>query len=110
MSKTKSVTRTFTKEELVEKRGLPEVNWATDDEYEEIYVNEIVDTNRWSIRYKLVFQYGDKVYQTYYQVGATEMQYESPWECEDEIKCTEVEEVEVVVKKWKPVLIDEVEI
>jgi hypothetical protein len=97
----KVVTRTFTKEELVDSRGLPESNWVgPDDECEEIYVNEVVDTSRWSIRYKLVFQYGDKAYQTYYQVGATEMQDERPWEYEDEIECHEVEEVEVMVKQW----------
>ena len=100
----KVITRTFTKEELVDDRGLPWDNFVgPDDECEEIYVNEIVDSSRWSIRYRLVFQYGDKVYQTYYSVGATENQDESPWEYDDKIKCTEVLEVEVLVKKWVPV-------
>lgn len=102
----KVATRTFTKEELVA-RGLPDENWTSDNECEEIYVNEITDTSRWSIRYRLVFQYGDKAYQTYYQVGATEMQDEGPWEYDNKIKCTEVQEAEVLVKKWVPVEIED---
>lgn len=31
------------------------------------------------------------------------MQWEKPWEYEDEVKCTEVELKEVKVKKWIPV-------
>jgi hypothetical protein len=112
MSKKKPVTRTFTKEELVEKRGLPYVNYAGEDleDKQRIYLDEITNHNRWSVGHRIVFQYNDKVYEAYYSVGATESQDESPWEYEDEIECTEVEEVEVAVKQWKPVLIDEVEI
>jgi len=107
MSKKKPVARTFTKEELVEGRGLPYENFNDKTgESEKIYLDEITNHSRWSVGHKIIFQYEDKVYQAYYGVGATESQYESPWEYEDEIKCTEVEEVEVLVKKWKPVLVD----
>jgi hypothetical protein len=108
MSKKKPVVRTFTKEELLESRGLPWGNFnEKTGESEKIYLDEITDHSRWSVGHRIVFQYDDKVYEAYYGVGATESQDESPWEYEDEIECTEVEEVEVVVKKWKPVLIDD---
>jgi hypothetical protein len=103
MDKKKLVTRTFTKEELVEKRGLPYVNCADYDgiqDEQRIYLDEITDHNRWSVGHRIVFQYDDKAYEAYYSVGATESQYESPWEYENEIECTEVEEVEAMVKKW----------
>ena len=44
-----------------------------------------------------------KFYMTTYSVGATEMQWEKPWEYEEEVECTEVELKEVKVKKWIPV-------
>ncbi len=66
-------------------------------------VDEIVDTSRWSIHHRIVFDNNGKFYQAYYSEGATECQDESPWEYEDEIECTEVELKEVKVKKWVPV-------
>ena len=68
--------------------------------------NEIIDTSRWSIQYKLIFEQLDtgKFYHTYYQVGATECQDESPFEFEDDmIECVEVEPVEVTVIQYKVV-------
>lgn len=66
-------------------------------------VDKIIDTNRWSIIHKIVFEDKGKFYQTTYSEGATEYQDESPWEYEDMIECTEVELREVKVKKWMPV-------
>lgn len=62
--------------------------------------DEVVDNSRWSIYHKIVFEYSGKHYSTYYSVGATELQDESPWEYEEEVECTEVELKEVRVKKW----------
>jgi len=42
----------------------------------------------------------DKYYQAFYQVGATESQDERPWEYDDLVEITEVEQKEVMVKKW----------
>lgn len=66
-------------------------------------VDRIVDTTRWSVIHEIVFEDKGKFYQTTYSVGATEMQYERPWEYVDEVKCIEVELREVKVKKWVPV-------
>jgi hypothetical protein len=63
--------------------------------------DNIVDTSRWSIYHKIIFEHEDKYYQTYYSEGATECQDESPWEYDDEIECTEVHQVDKVVKVWE---------
>ena len=80
------------------------------DEYDEtkfeILENEIQDSSRWSIHYNLIFKEWEtgKIYETYYSVGATEYQEESPFEYEgDEIEVTEVEPYEVTVIKYKAV-------
>ena len=80
------------------------------DEYDEtrfeILENEIQDSSRWSIHYNLIFKVLEtgKIYETYYSVGATECQEESPFEYEgDEIEVTEVEPYEVTVIKYKAV-------
>lgn len=66
--------------------------------------DEVTVTSRWSISHRIIFEYEGKFYKTYYSVGATEMQDESPWECENEVECIEVEEKEVMVKKWIAVI------
>ena len=83
-------SKTYLKEEL----DLP---------YKNTIIDEIVDTSRWSIHHRIIFEDKGKFYETYYSEGATEMQDESPWEYEDEVDCTEVELREVKVKKWVPV-------
>ena len=68
--------------------------------------DEITGTTRWSILHSLVFKYKDgKTYRTSYSVGATESQYEGPWEYDSgSVECFLVEEVEKVVKVWEAVL------
>lgn len=68
-----------------------------------ILVNEIIDTSRWSINYRLVFKDEGKVWQTYYSEGATEYQDESPWEYDSVVILEEVHEVEKTIKVWEPV-------
>ena len=70
-------------------------------DYENIMLDEIVDTSRWSNSHRIVFKYTDgKFYQAYYSVGATEMQDERPWQYDNEVELTEVELKEIVIKKW----------
>ena len=83
----------FSKDYLMKELDLP---------YSAILDN-IVDTSRWSIHHEIVFEDKGKFYSTHYSEGATEYQDESPWECEKDIECTEVELKEVVIKKWLPV-------
>ena len=86
--------KTFIKEYLMEELDLPYGSLE----------DEIIDTSRWSIHHKIVFEDKDsRKYETFYSEGATECQDESPWEYEDEIECTEVEQREVKVIKWMPV-------
>jgi hypothetical protein len=63
-------------------------------------LDEITNTSRWSIHHRIIFAYQGRFYETYYSVGATEMQDEMPWEYDDEVECFEVELKEIKVKKW----------
>ena len=65
--------------------------------------DNIIDTSRWSIIHEIIFENGGKFYRTTYSEGATEMQWEEPWEYEEEVECEEVELREVTVNKWLPV-------
>lgn len=87
-------TKVFSKDYLVNELVLPWGNTIFD---------RIVDTTRWSIIHEIVFKDHGKFYMTTYSEGATECQYERPWEYDDEIECTEVELKEIKVKKWIPV-------
>lgn len=86
------MTRTFPKEFLIGELGLPS----------KAVHKEFVDHTRWSVHYKIVFAHDGKFYQAYYSVGATECQYESPWEYDDTVECEEVELVEVKRLVWVP--------
>jgi hypothetical protein len=83
----------FTKEFLKDELDLP---------YSALEDN-IVDTSRWSIHHEIIFEHEGKYYKTYYSEGATEMQDERPWEYDKEIECTEVHQVDKVVKVWEAV-------
>jgi len=90
---------------LFPKEELQLVIWD-DSETLEVIKDEITDTGRWTIHHYLVFKDIEtgKFYLTYYSVGATEQQDESPFEYEDdEISCVEVEPVEVKVISYKKV-------
>lgn len=78
------------KEILVDELDLPD----------EAIEDTIVDQSRWSTHHEIIFKYNDKHYKTEYSVGSTESQDEGPWEYEDEVNCTEVEQREVLVKRW----------
>ena len=71
-------------------------------EHPEIKVvkQEIVDRGRWSIHYECIIQKGEKFFDASYSEGATESQYEEPFEFEetDENGNLELEEVFPVEK------------
>ncbi len=57
----------------------------------ELISDEIIDTDRWSVKHEVVFEHEGKFYKTTYSVGATEYQDEQPFEHEpDEIEVKEV--------------------
>ena len=86
--------RVFTKEIM------QEIAW-NDCKEAEIIEDNIIDTTRWSVVHEIVFKYEGKFYQSNYSKGATEQQDENPYEYDDEfIKCTEVEQKQVLVYQW----------
>ena len=87
--------KTFSKDFLVDQLGLPYDNDSI------IMEDKIVDQTRWSIIHSLVFKHDDgKFYRVSYSEGATECQYERPWEYEENVNGVEVELKEVLVEKW----------
>lgn len=65
---------------------------------------EIIDRSRWTVTYERIFEHEGRFYLTYYSVGSTEIQDESPYEYDpDMISCTEVKPVEKVVTVYEPV-------
>lgn len=62
-----------------------------DEQLAEVEENEITDTSRWSVNYRIVFKLGGKYYMSHYSEGSTEMQDERPYEYDGEwIEVTEV--------------------
>lgn len=86
----------FSKEFLTEELLLPYDN-------DNVVKDEITGTTRWSVIHDLIFEHEGKYWSTRYSVGATEMQDEEPWRYQNEIKCTEVHQVEKLVKVWEEV-------
>jgi hypothetical protein len=61
-------------------------------------VKEIVGRGRWAVDYRRVFRHEGRFYETFYSVGATEGQEQSPYDSDpDEIECREVKAVEKTV-------------
>ena len=81
---------TLSREVLKDELGLPS----------EAISDNISETDRWSEHHDIVFEYEGKFYETGYSCGATEMQYQTPWDDEEEVVCWEVEKREVLVEKW----------
>lgn len=67
-----------------------------------IIENELIDNDRWSLHYRMIFKYVDKYYVTSYSRGATEYQDESPYEFEDDmIECVEVMPIEKTITVYE---------
>ena len=66
-------------------------------------IDNIVGQTRWSTIREIIFEYEGACYRTTYSIGSTELQWETPWEGEDEIECEEVHQVEKIVKVWEAV-------
>lgn len=69
------VRKEFNKEDLV---ALVERDY--DKNTFELISNDLVDSDRWSLHYEMVFKYQGNYYLTMYSTGATEMQYMEPFE------------------------------
>jgi len=80
----------FTREYLVDELELPYAALS----------DIVVGTSRWVVEREIIFESDGRFYQTSYSEGATENQYQPPWEYEKRIACHEVELKEVMVEKW----------
>ena len=77
--------------------------WECHEETE-VIEDKIYGTSRWSELHEVVFSYKGKFYSSGYSKGSTECQYECAYEyADDEIECTEVHQVDKVVKAWVPI-------
>ena len=88
----------FTKEEIEELEllynGVGEVCEGVS-----VISDEVVDTQRWKVTRKMIFQYHEEYYQLKYQVGATENQ-DCDWCCGYEPDCVQVFPKEVTVIEY----------
>jgi hypothetical protein len=97
-----NVTRTFTVAEL-EEIGVPR------DLTEELAVaDEQVSSGRWSETRRCLFRHDGRVWALYYQQGLTEYQEVDNFGWDDTVTATAVEEQQVTVTKWVPVVANQV--
>lgn len=87
----------------IAKKEMAAILWDEEGAKGNILEDKITGNSRWNILHSIIFSYGDKFYSAKYSVGATEMQDNGPWEYIDEVECTEVKQVEKLVKVWEPV-------
>lgn len=86
----------------IDKETAREIIWDDHPEFE-VVSNDIIEHTRWSIFYMSIVKHKptDKFYQTYYQVGATEMQYEQPFDYDDP-EFVEVVPTEQIITVYRP--------
>lgn len=74
------------------------VRGSRKDEFK-IVSNDIYDTDRWSLRYVIVIERlsDGKFFKSFYQVGATELQDEGPYEYDNEAIFQQVFPVEKTI-------------
>ena len=85
--------------------------YGYDEDNLEVIEDKVTGTARWSTQREMIFKCWDgagpdsfKFYRKGYQVGATEMQEERPFEYDpDEIECSEVQPVERTVIVYEDV-------
>lgn len=65
--------------------------------------NTLIDHNRWSLIFQLVFKFENKFYSTVYTRGATEYQDERPFDSEKEVLCVEVQPIQKITTVYEPV-------
>ena len=65
--------------------------------------DEITDNSRWSIHHFLIFSLDGQLYSSQYSEGATEYQDERPWEYEDTVTCTLMQQVERLVTDYEAI-------
>jgi hypothetical protein len=81
-----------------------DIVWGEAENYEEVE-SEVIDMSRWSVHYVGVFKdlRDGSFWETCWSKGATEYQYEQPFEYEDVAEFYQVEPKEVTVVKYMKV-------
>lgn len=77
------------------------------EDWEKVYgTQQITGHGRWSVNYQAVFlnKSSNKFYLLCWNVGATEMQDEQPFEYLNEVEITEVQKAAKMVIAWEPVV------
>jgi hypothetical protein len=95
----------FKREFLMGEKGLGLPYYAEEGV---VISDNIVDNDRWTIQHEIIFKYDNKFYRTWYQVGATEIQDEDPWEWDKEIECFEVQPVLKTIEVYESIKVDDV--
>jgi len=72
-------------------------------EDDDVIEDKIIGQSRWATRHQIIFEHENKTYRAQYQVGATEMQDECPWDDVEEVICTEVEPYQVMVTRYRDI-------
>lgn len=67
---------------------------------EDAIEDTIVGRSRWSIQHEAIIPWKAKFYKVYYSCGATEQQEEELWEHKEVVQLIEVEQRDVLVKRW----------
>jgi len=89
----------------VTKEEARNIVWEEHDDFELVpNTEQIIDTSRWSIYKEAIFLHKptNKYYNLDWSIGATERQDEQPFDHTNPV-LIEVEEKELLVKKWIPV-------
>jgi hypothetical protein len=97
-----STTRTFTRQELCD-LDLPRSHGTRSGCT--VISNELIDNDRWSVIYDLIFQLDgqpeDEAWCVCYRRGATEYQDEAPWENEPIVEAALLRRVQKLVTVWE---------
>ena len=82
---------------------LRDLIWDDAPEAYERISDTITGTSRWAVQHEVIFKHGGKYWRTYYRRGATELQYERPFEYDgDHVVCEEVRPVETILIRYVP--------
>lgn len=87
------------------KQEMQDLVWEDHDTNKfEIVDRCAIEVKRWTTLYRIVFSYGGEFFESFYELGNTEMQESEPYEYDGDengmIKCTQVYPKKVTVTKY----------
>lgn len=95
--------KTFEKDYIMDHLGLP---YSPHEDRVTVVLDEVEDdSGRWSVLRRLVFRLADQpedeAWETFYSVGKTELQDETPWELDDSVECYPVKRTTKTIVVWR---------